>query len=86
LGAIAPNKSVVCGYSDDGHFMGPLASLVAIGDAMPETYTSVDLTVTIRKNCLYSLWVSVMLYITHNGHIMMGVNFSSEGMKVLGGG
>jgi hypothetical protein len=53
LAAIAPNESVdVCGYSDDGHFLGPPASLVAIGDAMPEAYASVGLTVTIRKNCL----------------------------------
>jgi hypothetical protein len=34
--AIAPNESVVCGYFDDGHFLGPRASNVAIGDAMPE--------------------------------------------------
>jgi hypothetical protein len=52
LAAIAPNESVVCGYSNDGHFPGPPASLVAIGDAMPEAYASVGLTVTIRKNCL----------------------------------
>jgi hypothetical protein len=36
LNVIAPNESVDCGYFDDGHFMGPLASLVAIGDAMPD--------------------------------------------------
>jgi hypothetical protein len=36
----------------DGHFMRPLASLVAIGDAMPKAYASVGLTITIRKNCL----------------------------------
>jgi hypothetical protein len=49
LAAIAPNESVVCGYSDDGHFMGPPASLVAIDDALPEAYASVGLAVTIRK-------------------------------------
>jgi hypothetical protein len=53
LAAIAPNESVVCGYSDDGPFLGPHASLVAISDAMPEAYASVGLTVTIRKNSLY---------------------------------
>jgi hypothetical protein len=51
LAAIAPNGSVVCDCSDDGHFLGPPASLVAIGDAMLEAYASVGLTVTIRKNC-----------------------------------
>jgi hypothetical protein len=50
LAVIAPNESVVCGYSDDGHFLGTPASLVT----MPEAYASVGLTVTIRKNCLYS--------------------------------
>jgi hypothetical protein len=53
LAAIAPNDSVVCGYSDDVHFLGHHASLVAIGDAMPEAYASVGLTVTIRNNGLY---------------------------------
>jgi hypothetical protein len=49
LVALGPNESVICGYYDDGHFRGPPASLVAIGDFMPEAYASVSLTVTIRK-------------------------------------
>jgi hypothetical protein len=49
LAASAHNESVVYGYSDDGHFLGPPASLVAIDDAMPEAYASVVLTVTLRK-------------------------------------
>ena len=53
LAPIAPNESVVCGYSDAGHFLGPHASLVAIGDAMSEAYASVGLIITIRqKNCM----------------------------------
>jgi hypothetical protein len=63
--AFAPNESVVYDYSDDGHFLGPLASLVAIGDAMPEAYASVGLKVTIHKNFCIPLRVSVMLSITY---------------------
>jgi hypothetical protein len=64
--AFAPNESVVCGYSDDGRFLGPLASLVAIGDAMPEACVSVGLKVTIRKNFICILLrVSVMLSTTY---------------------
>jgi hypothetical protein len=69
--AIAPNESVVCGYLNDVHFMGPPPSLVAIGDAMPKAYASVGLTVTIRKNCLYSpLGVGDTFDNIKNGHIM----------------
>jgi hypothetical protein len=84
--AIAPNESVVCGYFDDGHFLGPFASLVAIGDAMPEAYyVSVGLTETIRKNCLYSpLGFGDAFDNLPSGHIMRGVNVSTEGTKVLG--
>jgi hypothetical protein len=52
LAAIAPNESGVCGYSDASHFVGPPASLVAIGDAMPEAYTIVGLTVTVEP-CIH---------------------------------
>jgi hypothetical protein len=62
LAAIVRNESVVCGNSDDGHLLGPPASqVVAIGDAMPEAYASVGLTVTIRENVCIPLWGSVML-------------------------
>jgi hypothetical protein len=85
LAAIAPNESVVSGYSGDGHFMGPLASLVAIGDAMPEVYASVSLTVTIRKNCLNPpSGVGNAFDNLPNGHILHGVHVSTEGTKVLG--
>jgi hypothetical protein len=85
LAAIAPNESAVCGYSYDGHFLGPPASLVAIGDAMLEAYASVGLTVTIRKNCLHSpLGVGDAFDNLPNGHIMRGVNVYTEGTKVLG--
>jgi hypothetical protein len=50
LAAVAPNESIVCAYSDDGNSLGPHASVVAIGEAVPAAYTSVDLTVTIRKS------------------------------------
>jgi hypothetical protein len=74
LDAIAPNESVVCGCSDDGHFLGPPASLVAIGDAMPEAYACVGIIVTIRKSCLYSpLCVGDAFDNLPNGHIMRGV-------------
>jgi hypothetical protein len=69
LVAIAPNESVVCGYFHDGHLLGPLVSLVAICDAMPEAYASVGLTVIIRKNCSFYVcspfWFSVMISITY---------------------
>jgi hypothetical protein len=85
LVAIAPKESVVCGYSDDGHFVRPLASLVAIGDAMPEGHASVGLTVTIRKNVLYSpLGVGDTFDNLPNGHIMRGEYVDTGGMKVLG--
>jgi hypothetical protein len=84
--AIAPNESVVCGYLDDGHFMGPLASLVAIGDAMPEAYASVGLTVTIRKNCLYSpLGVGDAFNNLLGAHIMRGVHIYGRDESVWGG-
>jgi hypothetical protein len=74
------------GYFDDDHFQGPPKSFVAIGDALPEAYASVGLTVTIRKSCLYSpLGVGDAFYNLPNGHIMRGVHFSTEGTKVLGG-
>jgi hypothetical protein len=80
------SESVVCGNSNDGHFLGPLASLVATGDAMPEAYASVGLIVTTRKNCLYSpLGVFDAFDNVSNGHIMRGVHVSTEGTKVLGG-
>jgi hypothetical protein len=86
LAAIAPNESIVCSYSEDGQFLGPLASLVAIGDAMHEAYASVGLTVAIRKNYLYSpLGVGDAFDNSPNGHIMGGVNVSTDGTKVLGG-
>jgi hypothetical protein len=85
LAAIAPNESDVFGYFDDGHFLGPPASLVAIGDAMPEAYASVGLTATIRKNYLYSpLGVGDAFDNLPDGHIMRGVNVFTEGSKVLG--
>jgi hypothetical protein len=83
---ITPTESVVCGYSDDGNFLGPPASLVASGDAMPEPYASVGLTVTIRKNGLYSpMVVGDARDNLPNGHIMQGVHVAAEGMRVLGG-
>jgi hypothetical protein len=85
LVAIAPNESVVCDNYDEGHFLGPPASLVAIGDAMPEVYASVGLTVTLCKNCLYSpLGVGEAFDNLPNGHIMWEVHVSTEGTKVLG--
>jgi hypothetical protein len=65
LAAISPNESVVCGYSYDGHFLGPPASLLAIGDAMPEAHASAGLTVTIHKTVCIPLWVSVTLSVTY---------------------
>jgi hypothetical protein len=60
-------------------------SLVAIGDAMPEAYASVGLTVTICENCLYStLGVGDAFDNLPNGHIMQGVHVFTEGTKVLG--
>jgi hypothetical protein len=53
---------------------------------MPEAYASVGLTVTIRKNCLYStLGVGNAFDNLPNGHIMRGVHVSTEATKVLGG-
>jgi hypothetical protein len=65
LAAIAHNESAVCGHSDDGRFLGPPASYVAISDAMPEAYVSVGLSVTIRRTFCIPIWVSVMLSITY---------------------
>jgi hypothetical protein len=49
-------------------------------------YASVGLTVTIRKNCLYSpLGVGDAFDNLPNGHIMRGVNMCTEGTNVLGG-
>jgi hypothetical protein len=87
LAAIAPNESIVSGYSNDGHFTGPPASFVAIGDAVPEVYASVGLTLAILKNCLYStVGVSDAFDNLPNSHILRGVHVSKEGTKVLGGG
>jgi hypothetical protein len=83
---IAPNEYIACGYSDDGQFQGPPASLVAIGDAMPEAYASVGLTITIRQNCLYSpLGVGDAVDNLPYGHVMRGVHVSTEGTTVLRG-
>jgi hypothetical protein len=60
-----PNESIVSGYSDDGYFLGPHVSLVAIGEAMPAAYICVGLTATIRKNCLYFPLGVVDLSITY---------------------
>jgi hypothetical protein len=85
LASIAPTESVLCGISDNGHFIGPHASLVAIGDAMPEAYASVGLIVAIRKNCLYSpLGFGDTFDSLPNGHIMRGVHVATEGTKALG--
>jgi hypothetical protein len=85
LAAIAPNEFVVCGYSDDGHFLGSPASLVAIGDAMPAVCASAGLTVNIRKNCLYSsLGVGDAFGNLPNGHILRGVHVSTEGRMYWG--
>jgi hypothetical protein len=85
LAAIARTDSVFCGISDNGNLLGPHASLVAIGDAMPEAYASVGLIVTIRKNCLYSpLSVGDAFDSLPNGHIMRGVHVTTEGAKLLG--
>jgi hypothetical protein len=66
--------------------MGPFASLVAIGDATPEVYASVGLTVTIRKNCLYfPLCVGDAFDNLPNGHNLRGVHISTQGTKVWGG-
>jgi hypothetical protein len=87
LAAIAPNESDVCGYSNDCHFMGLIASLVAIGDAMPEAYVSVGRSVTIRKNWLYSpMGVIDAFDNLPNGHITRGVHASTKETKVLAGG
>jgi hypothetical protein len=50
----------------------PHASLVAIGDAMPEAYASVGLTITPRKTVCILLWVSVMLSITYQTATLCG--------------
>jgi hypothetical protein len=65
----------------------PPTSFVAIGDAMPEAYASVGLTLTIRKNCLYSpLGVGGAFDNLPNGHILRRVHVFTEGTKVLGWG
>jgi hypothetical protein len=87
LATVAPNESVVYDYSDGGHFLGPLASLLAIGDAMPGAYAGVGLTLTIRQNCMYSpLGVCDTVDNLPNGHIMRGVNISTEMDENIGGG
>jgi hypothetical protein len=87
LAAIAPNESVVCAYSDDGHVLGTLAYLMAIGAPMPAACDIVRLTVTIGKDLLYSpLGVGDVFDNLSNGHIMRGVHVSTEGTKVLRGG
>jgi hypothetical protein len=86
LVAIAPNEYIVCGYSDDVHFMGPPPSLGAIGDTMSEAYASVGLTVTIRKNYVYSpLGVGDAFDNLPTGYIMRGVYVSTERTKILRG-
>jgi hypothetical protein len=65
LTAIAPNESTIYAYSDDGHFLGLLTSLEAVGAAMPLAYVSVGLKVVFRRNDCIPLWVSVMLSITY---------------------
>jgi hypothetical protein len=86
LAAIVPNDSVVCGYCDDGSFMGPLASLVVVGDAMPEAYASFDLTVTIRKNCVYSPFgVSGAFDNLPNGHFHAGSKYLHGRDESMGG-
>jgi hypothetical protein len=60
---------------------------VATGDAMPQSYASVGLTVTNRKNCLYSP-LNVGDYAFDNlpnSHTMRRVHVSTEKTKVLGG-
>jgi hypothetical protein len=86
LAAIAQNEYVVCGYCDYDYFFGSPASLVTIGDAMPEAYASIGLTVTIRKNYLYPpLGVGDAFDNLPNGHTMRGVDVCTEGTKVLWG-
>jgi hypothetical protein len=86
MAAIPPSESVVCDYFEDGHFMGPFTSLVAIGHAMPEVYASVGLTATIRKNCLFSpLGVGDAFDNLPNGHILLGEHVFTEGTEVLRG-
>jgi hypothetical protein len=53
LAAIAPNESIICAFSDVGHFLGPL-TVVAIGEAISAAYASVGLTVTIHKLFVFS--------------------------------
>jgi hypothetical protein len=53
LAVIAPNEFNFGAFSVDGHFLGPPAPLVAIGDVMPLAYARVGLTKTIRRKCLY---------------------------------
>jgi hypothetical protein len=71
---------------DDSHFLGPPASLVAVGDAMPEAHASVGLTITTRQIFLhFPLGVGYDFDNLLNGHIMREVIVSTEGTKVLGG-
>jgi hypothetical protein len=87
LVAIAPNESIVCTFYDDGHFLGPLTSLVAIGDAIPAAHVIVSLTVAIRTNGLYSpLGVGDALDNLPRGHTMRGVHVSTEGAICFLGG
>jgi hypothetical protein len=80
------SESVVCAYSNDGHFLGRQVPLVAIGEAMPTTYASVIFIVPIHQNILYSLLsIGDAFYNLPNGHIMRGKRASKEEKKVLGG-
>jgi hypothetical protein len=82
VAAIAPNESIACGYFDDGHFLGPPASFMAVGDTLPEADAIIGLTVTIRTTCLYSrLGIGDALDTLPDGHIMRTIHVSTEGTK-----
>jgi hypothetical protein len=83
VGCDCPERIRYCVYYDDGRF---LASLVAIGDDMPEAHASVGLPVTIRNNCLYfPLGVGDAFDNLPNGRILRGVHVSTDGTTILGG-
>jgi hypothetical protein len=79
LKAIAPNEPVVCGYSDDGHFLGACVfrgywRRYAGGVCQRRPLS------TIHKDRMYSpLGVGDAFNNLPNGHIMRGVNVSTEG-------
>jgi hypothetical protein len=80
LAAIAPNEYIFCVYSSYGHFLGPPASLVAIGDALSAAYASAGQSVTIRKNGKYPpLVVGDVFDNSPNGHIMRGMHLFMHG-------